>query len=99
MDLAVTLTADQWLTLGKVLRQVHELPPARINTKTYKARRSIHPNGKRLFELVYTHIENEPRGDEIALKLIEFMKEHKASICRLVDRAEHFAQKIKKQST
>lgn len=44
------------------------------------------------------HIESEPTGDEIAMKLIQFMKHHSVAIHRLVDRAEQLCKKIQDQS-
>ena len=43
-------------------------------------------------------ILRELAGDETALKLQAFMKEHRAVIHRLVDRAESLSQKIQEQS-
>ena len=91
------LTNDQWVTLGKALRQVHEfhLPPSikdSIKRETYSSK------WRDAVKSMYAHIEAEPTGDEIAQKLFMFMKKHKAVIQRLVDRAEQLAQKIQKQS-
>ena len=69
------LTDDQWVTLGKVMRQVHEIdvPPSiqnRIRREAYS------PKWREAVRSLYAHIEAEPSGDEIALKLLTFMKEH-----------------------
>jgi spectinomycin phosphotransferase len=91
------LTNDQWITLGKALRQVHEfyLPPL---IKDQIKRESYSPKWREAVRLIYTHIEVEPATDEIGLKLLMFMKEHRLIIQRLVDRAEQLGQKIQQQS-
>ena len=44
-----TLTDEQWLTLGKTLRQVHEIDvPSSINSESDE--KSIHQNGEKLFD-------------------------------------------------
>lgn len=92
------LTNDQWITLGKALRKVHEfhLPSAikeQINRETYS------PKWREAVRSIYNHIDDNPRvTDEIAAKLLMFMKEHRGTIERLVNRAEQLAEKIHKQS-
>lgn len=91
------LTDDQWITLGKVLRQVHELdvPPLikdKIRKETYS------PQWREAVRSLYTHMEGNLTGDETTLKLQAFMKKHRAEIHRLVDRAESLIQLIQKQS-
>ncbi len=91
------LTDDQWTMLGKVLRQVHEfdVPPSikdRIRQEVYSSK------WQKAVRALYAHIEGNPTGDETALKLQTFMKDHRAAIHRLVDRAEQLSQKIQKQS-
>jgi len=91
------LTDDQWVTLGKVLRQVHEfdVPPSikdRIRREVYSSK------WREAVRLLYAHIDGNPTGDEIALKLRSFMKDHRVAIHRLVDRAEQLSQKIQEQS-
>ncbi len=87
------LTDEQWLMLGKTLRQVHEteIPAAiqhQIRQETYS------PQWREIVRLLYTHIEAEPIGDEITQKLWSFMKEHRETIHRLVDRSEQLAQEL-----
>ena len=91
------LTDDQWVALGKVLRQVHEfdLPPSikdRIRKEVYSSK------WRDAVRSLDAHINGNLTGDETALKLQAFMKEHRAVINRLVDRAESLSQKIQKQS-
>lgn len=91
------LTDDQWVTLGKVMRQIHEINmplsiQAIIRHENYSSR------WREAVRLLYTHIETEPSGDEITLKMLTFMKKHAAIIHRLVDRAEQLCKKVQEQS-
>jgi spectinomycin phosphotransferase len=91
------LTDDQWVTLGKVLRQVHEfdVPPSiqdRIRKESYS------PKWREAVRSLDAHIDGNLTGDETALKLQAFMKEHRAVIHRLVNRAESLSQMIQEQS-
>lgn len=92
-----TLTDEQWLTLGKTLRRVHEVdvPPLiqqRVRREVYS------PKWRYIVRSLYTYLEAEPSGDEIALKLRAFMQENVVAIRRLVDRAEQLAQVIQRES-
>lgn len=91
------LTGDQWITLGKVMRQIHKLdvPPS---LKRMIRRENYSPKWREAVRLLYAHIETEPSIDEISLKLMTFMKKHAATIHKLVDRAEQLGQQIKDQS-
>ncbi|WP_068468877.1 aminoglycoside phosphotransferase family protein [Candidatus Protochlamydia phocaeensis] len=94
---ARNLTDIQWITLGKTLRQVHEfkVPSSVLD----HVRRETYSNKWRMaVRSLYTHIEAEPKGDIIALKLLESMKMHRLTIQRLVDRSEALSQKIQNQS-
>ena len=91
------LTDDQWVALGKVLRQVHEfdVPPPikdRIRKEIYSDK------WREAVRSLEAHIDGRLAGDEPALKLQAFMKENRAVIHRLLDRAESLSQKIQKQS-
>jgi spectinomycin phosphotransferase len=93
------LTDTQWITLGKALRQVHDfdVPSSllkHIRQETYS------PKWRQTVRSLYTHIQNEPpSNDVISLKFLNFMKENRLVIQRLVDRAEQLCYSIKKQST
>ena len=93
-----SLTDEQWLILGKTLRQIHEIEvpsslQRRIRRETYS------PKWREVVRSVYPHLEVEPNGDEIAVKLLAFMKEHLEAIQRLVDRAEQLAKKLHNEPT
>jgi spectinomycin phosphotransferase len=91
------LTDDQWITLGKVMKQIHEIdvPPSvqrMIRRETYSSK------WREIVRSLYAHIKSAPSVDEISLKLMTFMKDHAAIIHRLVDRAEQLCQQIQNQS-
>lgn len=90
------LTDDQWVTLGKVMKQIHEIdvPPAiqlMIRCENYSSK------WREAVRSLYAYIESKPSGDEIALKLIAFMKKYSAPIHRLVDRATQLGKQIQDQ--
>jgi spectinomycin phosphotransferase len=92
------LTDDQWYTLGKVMRQIHEINvpfsiQAKIRRETYSSK------WRQAVQSLYPLIESEPSGDMIAVNLLTFMKKHTTAIHRLVDRAEQLAQKVQDQSS
>lgn len=91
------LTDNQWIHLGKALRQIHEMdvPLSIQNEIRWEA---YSPKWRELVRSLYIHIEAEPSGDNIALKLLKFMKENILEIRRLVDRAEQLGQKLRDQS-
>ncbi len=91
------LTDEQWVILGKTLKQIHEieLPVSirhRIRQKVYS------PKWGEILRSLYAHIEAEPIGDKITLKLMAFMKKNILIIQRLVDRAEQLAQMLQNES-
>jgi spectinomycin phosphotransferase len=90
------LTDDQWYALGKVMRQIHEIdiPPS---IQSMVRRESYSPKWRQAVRSLYPLIDSEPSGDEIALKLLTFMKKYKVAIHRLVDRAEQLGQKVQDQ--
>ncbi len=53
------------------------------------------PKWRELVRDLYAHIETVLLDDEIAIKLMSFMKEHNSAIFRLVDRAQELSQKLK----
>jgi spectinomycin phosphotransferase len=85
------LTDDQWIKLGKALKQVHEIEVPKhiqIRKATYS------PKWREIVRSIYAHVEAELIGDEIALKLQKFMRDHMLAIRQLVDRAEQLAEQI-----
>ncbi len=91
------LTDNQWVKLGSALRQVHEIEvPSSIQNRVRKEVYSS--KWREVVRLLYTHFEAEPTGDEVALKLLKFMRENILAIRRLVDRAEQLGHKLQDQS-
>lgn len=92
------LTDQQWIMLGKALRQLHDfdVPSSllkHIRQETYS------PKWRQTVRSLYAHIQGEPlSNDVISLKFLNFMKEHRLIIQRLVDRAEQLCYTIKEQS-
>ena len=88
-----SLTDNQWLTLGKTLRQVHEIDISQ-SIQNRMRREAYSPQWREAVRSLYIHIEAEPMGDEIAIKLLKFMKKNTLTIRELVDRAEELGQKL-----
>lgn len=92
-----SLTDEQWTILGKVLRQVHEfdVPPS---VKDLIRKETYSDKWRKVVRSLYAHVDGNLNGDEVALNLQSFMREHKTVIHHLVDRAEALSQKIQEQS-
>lgn len=91
------LSDKHWLTLGKTLRQIHEIKvpssiKQRLRQETYSSK------WREFVRSLYAHIETKPTGDEFALKLMASMKKNNLTIERLVDWAEQLAQILQKES-
>ncbi len=91
------LTDNQWVKLGHTLRQVHEIDVSpsiqnRVRKEVYSSK------WREVVRSLYARIEAEPTGDEVALKLLNFMKENISSIHRLVVRAEQLGHMLQDQS-
>lgn len=92
-----SLTDEQWIALGQVLRQVHEVEiPASLEARI--RREEFSPKWRDSVRSVYAHIEQAPIGDELALKLWKFLQKNRSTIQGLVDRSEQLSQKIRGQS-
>lgn len=92
-----SLTDEQWVTFGKVLRQIHGTDvPSSIQHQV--RREAYSPKWREIVRLLYSHIEAEPSGDEIALQLWAFMQENRLTIHRLVDRSEQLAKTLQNES-
>lgn len=91
------LTDDQWIVLGKVLRQVHEFDvPSSV--KDLIRKETYSDKWRKAVRSLYSHIDGNLNGDEAALQLQTFMGERKEIIHHLVNRAEALSQKIQEQS-
>jgi spectinomycin phosphotransferase len=91
------LTDNQWPILGKALRQIHEIAvPLSIQNRIRQEEYS--PKWREAVRSLFIHIEAEPIGDEIALKLLKFMKENMSAIRRLVERAEQLGKTLQDET-
>lgn len=91
------LTENQWVQLGKAMRQVHEMDiPLSIQNKI--RRETYTSKWREAIRSLYPIIEGEPIGDESALKLFKFIKGNKSVIQNLVDTAEMLSHKIQEGS-
>lgn len=91
-----SFTDEQWIALGRALRQVHEIDvPAAL--QTHIRREEFSSKWRDVVRALYVDMESEPTCDEIALKVWKFLQENKSIIQRLVNRAEQLAQKARSQ--
>jgi spectinomycin phosphotransferase len=91
------LTDEQWLTLGKTLRQIHEIDvPSSIKNRI--GQEAYASKYRDIVRSLYAAIAIESISDEIGLKLWAFMQEHALVIHRLVDRAEQLAKVLQHES-
>lgn len=77
-----TLTDEQWFTLGKTLRQIHEIEvpsslKQQIKQEIYSSK------WREIVRFFYAQIEAKQLGDAIALKLGAFMQKNILTIQRL----------------
>jgi spectinomycin phosphotransferase len=89
-----SLSDDQWINLGKSLKFIHEIDVP-FSIQTHLRRETFSPKWRLQVKNFYHLFEDNAdidRGDEISKKLLDFLKVHKASIHRLVNRAEELAQ-------
>lgn len=91
-----SLTDKQWVSLGKALRQVHEMAMPlsiqnQIRVEVYS------PQWRIAVRELYLEMEIERALDEFGLKLREFMEANHGVIHQLVNRAEQLAQKLQEQ--
>lgn len=91
------LTDAQWVLLGKLLRQVHEMgvPPS---IQAMIRREDYSPQWREAVRSLYAYIESEPHCDDVALKFMLFMKKHTVAIHRLMNRAEQLGRKVQNQN-
>lgn len=91
------LTDEQWVTLGQVLRQIHDLKIASTIQQQIR-QESFSPKWRERVRSIYTSIETtQPPRDTHGLTLMLFMKENRSLILQLVKRAEELAQRLQYQ--
>lgn len=91
------LTDEHWLTLGKVMRKIHEIDVP-LSIQRIIRREDYSPKWRKAVQALYARIESEPSTDEISSKFITFMKSRSAVIHSLTNRAEQLGKQIQKQS-
>lgn len=88
------LNDEQWIALGKSLRQVHEMEvPAALQAKI--RRENFSPKWREAIRSFFN--QDISADDEFALKLWKFLKENKTLIQQLVDRAEELSYKVREK--
>jgi len=92
------LSNDQWIILGKALRQVHELdlPPwikNHIGKEMYSTKWREAASA-----LLDKQMDGGLVSDEVAVKMQAFIKENRSLIHHLVNRAEHLSLLVQEQS-
>lgn len=92
------LTNEQWNSLGKTLRKIHDLTlpisiQKSIRYETYS------PKWREQVRQLYKYIDDKPSTDEVGQKLLAFMKEKRAVIEQLVSEAEKLSHKLQEQNT
>lgn len=89
-----SLTDKQWHTLGRTLRQVHEIDvPLSIQARI--RREDFSSKWRDVVRSLYTYSEAVCISDEISSKLWKFLQENRLMIQRLVDRSEQLSQKAR----
>lgn len=92
------LTHDQWVELGKVLKQIHTFDVPQ-SIKNHIKKEDYSAAWRNAVKSIYHAIDaQEIVTDEVGLKILIFMQKHRETIDRLVYNAEQLAQKIKKES-
>lgn len=88
------LTAVHWRAFGAALRQLHtlELPPelqSRLRRETYDA------GAREQVKAFLASLDTDQLEEPIAKRLFALMREHRAGVADLVDRAERYADILK----
>ncbi len=91
------LTKAQWHTLGEIMKKIHQIDVPH-SLQSLMRREVYAPTWREAVRSLYSLMEAAPKGDAIAVNLLIFMKKHKDTLHRLVNRAEKLAEKSQKQS-
>lgn len=93
------LTLDQWVELGKVLKQIHTFDVPQ-SIKNHIKKEDYSAVWRNAVKSIYHAIDaQEIVTDEVGLNVIVFIQKHRKTIENLVHHAEQLAQKITKQFT
>ena len=90
------LTSEQWHTLGKTLRNIHnlEIPPFISKQIT---REIFSPKWRSKVRNIYSDLNSKIAQDRIASNFISLLQTRQDTILRLVNHAEVLADKLKRQ--
>lgn len=91
-----SLTDEQWIVLGRALRQVHEINvPASLRARL--RRENFSPKFREAVTSLYDH-KSMSIKDEVASDLWKFLKKNRSIIQQLVERSLELSQKVSAQS-
>jgi spectinomycin phosphotransferase len=91
-----TLTDNQWLSLGKTLRQVHSLDvPAALQKQL--RRETFSPKWREAVRSLFKALDYGVQGDDITLSLARFMLVNRVTIESLLSGAEQLSQQLQQQ--
>lgn len=89
-----SLTDEQWITLGRALRRVHEVDvPASLKARI--RREEFSSKWRDSVRSLYANVGAISIEDEVASNLWNFLQENKSVIQKLVDRSEELSQKAR----
>lgn len=89
-------TDDQWVTLGKVMRQIHEIKiPLSLRKKL--SNENLSPQWRDAVRALFAKIDAISITNDMSFKFTSFLKEHATIINQLIDRAEEIGHQIQSQ--
>lgn len=91
------LTHKQWISLGKTLRQLHDLHVPWALLPQVRTER-FSPEHRDAVRQLQQQLDSIQAPDQVAERLLESLQTHQTTIQRLVDRAEQLAQQAKVRS-
>ncbi|MDX8430447.1 MAG: aminoglycoside phosphotransferase family protein [Candidatus Algichlamydia australiensis] len=91
-----SLSDNHWISLGKTLKQIHEIPLPPLFQKGIP-RESFSPKSRNFVESLYK-TKSVYKNDPISVSLWTFLQENKPAILQLINNAEKFSQKVCKSS-
>jgi spectinomycin phosphotransferase len=93
----VGLSAEQWRTLGDVVRQVHAVPPTPDLTRMV-ARETFRPAGRDVAAGLEALLATAPPEDGVARELAAFWRPHREVVRALVDRADVMGRQLRRSA-
>jgi spectinomycin phosphotransferase len=93
----VKLSAAQWATFGAALKKLHTLtaPPAIRATLRQEA---YAPRWREMVKMFLERVQSDAYDDPVALELAAFLRNRRAGILNLVQRAEQLAESLARES-